>query len=389
MADNLNLSDRFAIELTDAQIDILRLSSKVRRRVLSMLRLLQDDLVEEIQRANLEGAVQTSTRLRRAQKLIDNIKATIDGRYAETEKRLKNELRELATLVDDISINIINTVFSVNLVTSTFTQAELKALADRAIILGGPAKEWWKEQSESLRRKFAKQIRMGVLQGESNQQLIQRIRGKATGKTIGIELSDGTIRRVREFANGIMDVGTKEAAALVRTAVQTVSNEVIRQTYSENEDILRGYFPITTLDNRTSPFCIAITGAAWDLKGNPLPESSWQHHMPGWPPFHWLCRTVMGVLVKTWEQLVQEATGKRLKILETVPDSVRASADGLIPTTIRTFDDWLRHMGDTYARKKLGPGLFDLWKSGKITLSQLLDPAGNVRTLTKLKALVD
>ena len=37
--------------------------------------------------------------------------------------------------------------------------------------------------------------------------------------------------------------------------------------------------------------------------------------------------------------------------------------DGLISTgRVRTFDDWLKIKGDEFARQKLGPARFDLWK---------------------------
>jgi hypothetical protein len=95
---------------------------------------------------------------------------------------------------------------------------------------------------------------------------------------------------------------------------------------------------------------------------------------------------VLVPILKSWEQLIEEQTGKRQKVLETLGDSQRASMDGQIANNVRTFDDWLRVKGDVFARAKLGATRFELWKAGKITTRDLIDQRGNPRSIEEILA---
>ena len=380
----MNASDKFAIEWTDTQIDVEQFKAHVRRRVLSMLRVLEDDLTAQIVRMDLTGVASDASRRARAERLIREVQSTVARRFDRAEQRLRSELRDLSVLSQQTAVRITNKVFTVNIMKPALNIPDLKALSDRSLILGGPQKEWWAEKSEGLRRRFAREVRKGALNGETNDQIIQRIRGKRTGRRLNIELANGKTRTVSEYSGGVMKTSRREAETLVRTSIQNIHNASLFESYQGMEEVLRGYEAITTLDGRTSEICMARTGASWDLEGNPLPESSIQEPFPGHPPWHHNCRTVLGPLTKTWEQMVEESSGQRLKLLNTVPDSERASFDGLMGQ-VGSFDDVLKAKGDPWARQKLGAGKFDLWKQGKITTSQLIDQTGRPRTLSDIR----
>jgi len=388
MANDLNAAELFALEMTDSFIDLNRITATTRRRVVSMLRVLEADLVRELRRVDLGSIVSTPRRLRRLEALLRDVRATLATRYSGAERRLLAGLREAAPFANDAAIQVVNGVFRVNVIRPIFTREDLRTLTDRDIILGAPLEDWWSEQREATRRRFAREMRMGVLRGETNDELVKRLRGGSTGKTISIELPNGKSRRIREYAGGFMDISRRQADGLVRTATQSISNSVIEKTYEQNADIIKGVEALTTLDARTSKICMARTGAAWDLTtGEPLPRSTRQETYPGPPPWHPNCRTTLSPITFSWDELIEMHTGTKLgQKLNSVPDSQRASMDGLINTgKVKTFDDWLRIKGDTFAREKLGPGLFDLWKSGKITTSQLIDAGGNPLTLRELR----
>lgn len=386
----LNASDKFAVELTSGLIDLSRFTRTIQRRVVSMLRVLEADLVRKIEAFDLEGETSPSARRIRTNQLISNVRKDIRSRYNMAAKRLEMELREVAVLTHEQAVSMINDIFSIDIVGITLTSADLKALVKRDVVLGEPTREWWKGQAEDTRRRFAREMRIGSLSGETNAQLIRRVRGGPTGRNILVELANGKVRRVREFSGGIMDISRREAEGLVRTSAQSVSNNTLLRTYKENDDIIKGVEAVTTLDGKTSDICMARTGAAWDNDGNALPESSVSESFPGPPPWHWLCRSTLGPITKSWAELVEEAGGdpKRQKLLDTVPNSTRVSMDGLVGKEVKTFDDWLRVKGDTFARKKLGPARFDLWKEGKLTTSQLINSAGKPRNLKQIRQAV-
>jgi len=50
-----------------------------------------------------------------------------------------------------------------------------------------------------------------------------------------------------------------------------------------------------------------------------------------------------------------------------------------------SFDDFLRSQPPDFADEMLGKGRAELWRSGRITLAQLLDARGNPLTLAELR----
>jgi len=386
MSDKLNTADKLALELTDLFIDLNGFTAATRRRVASMLRVLEGDLIAKL--AVLELEAPESIRRKRIERLIRDVQNTIDRRYVTAEARMKAGMREIAVLANDGGLRAIAAALTIDIASASLTRPDLKALADVNVVLGEPAKDWWAGQAQATRRRFARQMRIGIMSGESNDQLISRVRGKPTGRTIAIEQAGGKFRRIREFQGGFLDVSRREADALVRTSAQSVSNAALMENYQANGDVIKGVEAITTLDEKTSLICIARTGAAWYLNGDPIPESTTDEPFPGPPPWHFRCRSLLSPITYSWDELIDKAGGQKLKTIRTVPDSERASMDGLIGTgSVRSFDDWLRIKGDAFARKRLGPGRFDLWKSGRLTLSQLIDSAGNPLPLSALRAL--
>lgn len=382
-----NLGDKFALRFTDASIQLDRFSAKLRNQTLSFLEKLQADLKAEIRRYDLEGIRRTAAKRVRAEKLILEVKRLVDKKYKEMNSLLTHELVKLSEFQQQKTVNLINTVIGANIATATLTATELKVLASKETVLGLPLKDWWESQAQNLQRRFAQEIRLGVVAGESNEALVSRVVGKATGRSTIVYTEAGKATRVREFAGGILDVAKNQARTLVRTSVQSVSNKVLEETYKENDDLIKGMEALVTLDNRTSEICIARAGASWDMEGNPMPKSPYQEPYPGPPPWHPNCRTVIIPITKSWDELLNEAGRKTRKKLDSVPDATRASMDGQVAGSIRTFSDWLKTKGDAFAKEVLGAGRFELWKKGKITLPQLIDQSGRPLSLEELENL--
>lgn len=377
------------VEIADAlsarTIDLMRFDAGVRRKVIGILTLLERELEKKIHRFDIEGVVRNTFKRRRAEVLIKNVRETIDSAYRDSNRQLRKELRALAKLEAEAAITIPNKAIGFDILTAQLNPDQLRTIVSEPIV-GAPLKDWWKTQSNRTKNAFAQQVRLGTIAGETNQQIVQRIRGRATGKFISVEIN-GKVRRVREFSGGILDITKNHAHTTVRTAVQNVSNRVMMQTYEANDDIVAGHVWISTLDGRTTRQCIALSGGSWDIKtGMPFKDSPYQGKFPGPPPIHPNCRSTLGPITKSWEQMAQEASGKKLKILESMPTSARASMDGRVPGGL-TWDGFLKRKGDAFARKKLGPGRFELWKKGKITTAQLIDQSARPLTLDQLRQL--
>jgi hypothetical protein len=83
-------------------------------------------------------------------------------------------------------------------------------------------------------------------------------------------------------------------------------------------------------------------------------------------------------VLKTWRELGIN--------MDELSDSTRASMEGQV--TDKTFADWLKRKTETdptFADRTLGKGRAELWKSGKITMDQMIS-GGNPLSLNDLKA---
>jgi len=235
------------------------------------------------------------------------------------------------------------------------TQAYFKSLASDILIKGSPAKDWWAAQESALQFKFAAQVRQGLANAETNQQIIARIVGTKS-------------------TPGIMEVARKDAASLVQTSVQAVANDARMETFKANDDVINGFTIVATLDGHTCELCMAYSGAQYELDGTPIGDAP---DLNGGPPWHFNDRCVCVPITKTFKELGLN--------IDEPGASTRASDEGQISGNT-TFDDFLKTKSEAYQDEMLGPGRADLWRNGKITLRDLVNGKGRPLTLDELKA---
>lgn len=380
-----NFSDKVVSQFVGHTIRLNRYSAGVSSKVLGLLTQLEADLVDDINKYDVEGVARDVYKRARAEALLKQVKATIATHYGKVHQAVRGELTDFSAVEAQRLAATLNKAIHSSVFTTSLTRADLKELVSKSLIQGSPAKDWWSKQGNDLRQRFSSEVRLGVAAGENNDKIVKRIRGEKTRQMRSILVGDEH-KTVPVYQGGILDVSKREAQALVRTAVMTVSSNVMRQFYDENADLLKGIGLNVTLDNKTTLICISLSGGRWDLEGNPLPDSTVQRSYPGDPPYHWNCRTVPYPITKSWDELIEEQTGRRLKKkLDSAPSAVRASMDGEVAGDW-SYQDWLKSQTDEEQREILGPGRYKLWKAGKLTLSQLVDQHNRPLTLKELKA---
>jgi hypothetical protein len=82
-------------------------------------------------------------------------------------------------------------------------------------------------------------------------------------------------------------------------------------------------------------------------------------------------------LTRSWKDLGIDA--------EEIPVSTRASMNGQVAANLQ-FEDWLADKSAAFQDKVLGPGRAALFRSGKITLRDLLSMNGHPLSLDELRA---
>lgn len=189
-------------------------------------------------------------------------------------------------------------------------------------------------------------IRMGYIEGEPIDRIVQRIRGT----------------RAAGYADGLLDWTRRDVAAVTRTAVAHTANVARQETYAAN-DIERWMF-VATLDNRTTITCASLSGKTFPAGKGPM------------PPRHYNCRSTSIPLLPGQKSL----TGTRLSVdyRDDRPKARQVDAN-------MSFSTWLRGQPASVQDEVLGRERAKLFRSKKIDVTRFTDSRGNVYSLDELR----
>lgn len=367
-------------DFTRQSIDIIRLEAGMQKKVIGMMKKLEIDLITQLQNIDPTAVSAASYRLGRLQALLKQTQDTIKTGYRNLRATTSRDLTELALSENVTTLQTINNVLGVDLLTVSFNRSVALSLARNTQIQGVIPSKWWARQAASLQRNFSDQLSIGLLAGETNNQLVQRIRGTSTGKR-NVYWINNKKKIYTEFSGGIMDTGTRQAEALVRTSVQSVAQDARMVTFKENSDIIKGVAASVTFDLKTTDICKSRSGFAWYLdSGKPL-NSITTISFPGSTPWHWNCRTQMVPVTKSWKELSQKNQSR----LGRSPKNLKESMDGQVSAD-QPYEQWLKKQSVKRQKIAIGSkGKYDLWKKRKINFRELVDQSGNSLTIEELK----
>lgn len=283
MGANSSYRDR----IIGQSVNVHRFETGLQQQVLGHLRTLEEELVRSIQKMDLDGVSRDTFKRARAEKMLDQVRATIGKQYHAINGTVRESLVDLSKAQAKAMNKIAKDVFKGSVLTTSLTPGDLRSIASNVMIDGNPVSDYWAKQAEGTRMNFAREVRMGLLAGETTSDIVKRVRGRDTGSKVVVQVN-GKSKVVPKFAGGVMDIPTRQANTLVRTAVQAVSVDVMKKTYEENGDVVRAISIMGTLDLRTCPECGSYDGGIWDTDtGQPTPESPVQGiEFPGYPLYH-------------------------------------------------------------------------------------------------------
>jgi hypothetical protein len=338
-------------------LEIFRVQAALRGVAFGQLKELEKELIKklavsEVGSENVIG--KTAERAEQVNTLIEAAKEVIDKYFENLQLELD---------LEGVSESVVNSTADAIEIHAGIDAASLpatsyfKAVQSKVMIQHAPIADWWRGQAQDLAFRFAQQIRQGLSNAETNQQIISRIVGKAG-------------------APGVMDIARKNAASLVQTGVQAVANDARRQTFQANSDVINGLMQVSTLDGHTTDICIAYSGEQWNLQYEPINGSTLPFN--GGCPRHFNCRSLEIPITKTFRELGVDMPEPK--------GTTKASSDGQISINT-SFNDFLIRKGKAYQDKMLGPGRAELWREGKITLRDLLDSNGRPLSVATLKQL--
>lgn len=327
------------IELQDKilrhSLDILRLSAGDQARAEEILRELENELRDFLRVSNVSGKTR-----REIEKLIAEAEKLIDPAYRAVGAVV--DTQALAVVVAEHTVDIIKGIQPAVMPTAH----TLASLTKDVLIDGAPSSAWWGKQAVDTVFKFAREVRQGVVNGETTERIVQRIVGK-------------------RGEPGIMDVSRREARTLVHSSVLNSAAVARFESFKANQDIFAGVRWLSTLDMNTCLRCAALDGETWDFDKKPIRGTKIAFQMP---LAHWNCRCTLSA-----------------ELLSTSGPRRRISSVGRLEGDT-SFTAFLARMSPEQRADYLGPGRAELYEKGKITLKDLVSGFGRELTLDELRA---
>ena len=193
----------------------------------------------------------------------------------------------------------------------------LRQLVTTKVFEGHKLQTWMTGWSNAAKRKMMKQIRVGIVAGESLPAIGARMRK-------------------------VMSIKRKQAEHIARTAVSSVVHNARHEVYKQNSNIIQKYQWVSTLDTRTTLTCINLDGQVFEVAKGPR------------PPIHFNCRSTTVPVILAWAELGIEAP----------PPSTRASMNGAVPASTN-YRDWFKKQTAATKVQILGPTRYEAYRKGK------------------------
>lgn len=302
-----------------------------------VLRQLSDDLSRS-RRADLTALLQVLRGQLRGAMEVASARAT-DAMTRVAESEVVWQARTLAKAVP-IAIDW-----------KSPTAGYLRATVVSRPFQGATMGTWFAGLADGTARRLDRTIRAGLAEGQSIPDLIDRVRGK----------------RSAGYAGSVLETTRRQAAAIVRTAANQVSNDATIASFRENGAVVKGWRFLATLDSRTTLVCQTLDGQVF-----PLEDQSKA------PPRHWGCRSRAVPVLKSWREMGID--------IDEAPAGTRASLTGQVPATTK-YEDWLRDQPRTVQNEILGAGRADIFRAGGVAFERFVDDRGRPVTIEGLRRL--
>lgn len=381
MAKQPTAADILADEATVHAFTLLRVQAGMRQNALAVLSDLELELANKAEKY----AGLATPQSREFAKLNEQVGKIISSAYTIIGDGEASDLDRIAASEKMFANATMNKIVGVNVFSKAINPKVLEGVSG-PIIMGHSSRDYWEQQSANLRSKFSGEMAKGILLGEDNAALVRRIRGtKKNG-----------------YADGIMKATKREAEAIVRTSVQSVSNYARIESFKELRTA-KGIAWLATLDSRTTLICISLDKKQWRFPD--LEPIGHNKRFPGYTA-HWNCRSTVTAVTYTWAELagkpipdldgatLQDAVEQKLKDDGMSPDRIaaamvrtRASMDGQVGAS-QNFEEWASTKSDEFVEQVVGPGRFALWNAGKITFSDLTNQSNRPLTIAALEQAI-
>lgn len=274
--------------------------------------------------------------------LFANIDGYLADAYGAANKFAKKQFDEYASIESNVvraQLRAIVARGEIDLTFDAMSKAEIRNIASLPIA-GLDLGAWFEKQASDMSTETRRQIQMGLLQGETPQQIVRRVMPADT-------MSPAVLRTAR-----------RNASTLVRTTVTTVHNNAALETMiAAGPKVTNAYRYVAVRDARTSTICRALSNKVFEFVD---PKKKM-------PPQHPNCRST----------IVAEVNYSKLGLPTPAADSA---------LSFQSYDAWLREQSSDMQSVILGPSRAALYTSGRVTLPEMIATDNRTLTLEQLRS---
>lgn len=346
-------------DLQDLAITHAHYVERFQNHELDKIQALIGRATKELRLKLLDANITNWTR-KRIETMIDTFSEIMKGYNGELQTMLTNDLKGLATVEGSFSLGMLKKVVK-PLLTWSFTAPSPAQLWSAAIQNPLMFEDGFTQNLKPYLSRLSSRnldaatmtLRQGVIQGKTSVEIARDL-----------------------YRPGSVMQGSRSFAELItRTATNHVSSMARKATAGANEDIVKGYEWVSTLDRRTSVTCQWRDGKVWMYDEDAKVD---RELLEGevYPPAHPRCRSTITYILKSWRELGFDQ--------DEVPESTRASMDGQVPEGLN-YRQWLKRQPASVQKDVLGQTRYRMLREGEIDVDQFYTRDGRRLTLKQLE----
>lgn len=303
---------------------------------------------DEVRKQVLQFGDDSRTR-QNLEKLLRDLEDILGGITTDWQDKLTEDLQTLADYEVDWTTKTLTANVNAEFVTPSPDQVwsaakwNPLALNDKPADLFGMMVRWGNTEINRL----VTGVKMGFVQGKTTRQIVKEVVGPG----------------------GLADISQRNAATVIRTALNHVSTQARETTYKKNSDIVEKYEWVSTLDSHTSTICRSRDGKKYELGKGPL------------PPAHPNCRSTTSPVISSEFDFLDKGAKRAAKGAEG-GQQVDAST---------TYYDFLKQQPAWFQDEALGPVRGKIFRNSGISPEEFrtisVDGFGRPLTLNEMAAL--
>lgn len=352
------------VEILANLFTVQRIGNTITAETQPILDRLFDAIADDLAKIDPAGPSLQKWRVMRQEQFIAKVVERLKQFIPEWEKTARSQLaaagRQQGKFAETMLVTTLGEAGG-QVASTPITQARMRAILTSEPFEGQILKEWSQGIQVDTLKRVRQQVRLGMINEESIPDLTKRIRGTWDAKQ-------------QRFLGGVLETTTRQAEAVVRTAVNHVSNRGLLETYRENSHVVDKVMFSAALDDRTTVLCASLDGTIYDVGDPGIPT----------PPLHFNCRSAL-VPIPAWERLgmtpppegVRFARDLRgVDLSKKVSVRRRRGQKGLgrrteVPAGT-TYERWLRGQPPEVQVKVLGAVRARLFRSRRISLKDMV-----------------